>query len=215
MSRKLDFSDPQDSALALSKIFAGPEPGRPALNWFGGGAFAIRGDLEPIELLFQVEGVTIMTIEGEDPLQISERHLTLFKDTAGDSFIDTWTQPKTGRNVAVQSAEEVTRNVQLSDLMPWYVTDEKAVALIEDHGQGRNSSMQQFVARREDLETDGGAFVKTVGTWQSATAWWPWMQMDENGYLFTRKFTRKFARAEDLPGELQARLADQFGGDWI
>jgi len=216
MSRQLDFSDPEDSAWALSKIFAGPEAGRPALNWFGGGAFAIRGDLEPIELLFQVEGVTIMTIDAQDPLQISERHLTLFKDVAGENFIDNWTSSKSGRTVPVESAQEVTANVQLSNLMPWYVTNEKAVALIESHGQGRDSSMQQFVARREDLQEDNGAFVKTVGTWQSATAWWPWMQMDaeDEGYLFTRKFTRKFARAEDLSGPLQARLADQFGEDW-
>ena len=216
MSRSLDFDDPQDSALALSKIFAGSEAGKPALNWFGGGAFAIRGDLEPIELLFQVEGVTVTSHGGGTSLQIAERHLTLFKDVKGEAFLDRWTNPMSGQSVRVVPAERVNEAAQLSDLMPWYVTGEKAVALIEHHGPGRDSSIQQFVAARAALEDERLTSVSTVGTWQTAAAWWPWMQMDDvEGYLFTRKFTRKYDSAADLPRDLQARLTEYFGEDWI
>ena len=212
MSQPPNFDDPKDSAAALSKMF-GTSDGRPALNWFGGGTFAIRGDLEPIELLFQVEGVTLTSVTSPEKPQLTARHLVLFKEAEGDSFLDVWDNPFTGQQVQVEPADIAEETVQLSDLMPWYITDEKAVALIEHHRSGRDSSIQQFVAQRDALEDEAQAAVSTVGTWQTASAWWPWMQMgDVEGYLFTRMFTRKYASSDELPDDLRARLLDQFAG---
>ncbi|MDJ0926893.1 MAG: DUF1838 family protein [Gammaproteobacteria bacterium] len=210
----LDLATTADSRYALAKLLGDLSDlsgDRRVYTWFGGHSFAVQGDLEPLRLIFKVEGVMISHLVDGDPARISARQLSLFRDAETDGFISRWRNPFTTNLDEITFVEQALPPPRLSNLMPWFVTEEKAVAVVEHHREGRDSSSQQFVTPLRELQDRSLTSADFVGTWQTAAAWWPWMEMSSMpGYIFTRMFMRKYRRADDLPMSLTAALRDRF-----
>ncbi|RMF98644.1 MAG: DUF1838 domain-containing protein [Gammaproteobacteria bacterium] len=200
-----DCSSPVDPHRALSRLLAHPDGRGPVYTWFGGHGFAVRGDVEPLQLLFHVEGLEVTAPA------VPARRLLLVRDPASEALLERRRNPWTGRHCNVELQIQTVTPLPLSPLMPIFVTRDKVIALLEQHLPGRDSSARQLVASRAALENERIAAVDYVGTWQTSTAWWPWMQMeDESGYLFTRMFLRKYARPGELPPRLKADIDERF-----
>jgi hypothetical protein len=90
------------SSRDLARLLAGPGGG-PAWQWFGGHAFGVVGDLEPLRELFEVEGctVTVARVRNDGGLDVAARQVTLFRDPASRAILERWRNPSTGKELPV------------------------------------------------------------------------------------------------------------------
>jgi hypothetical protein len=220
------------SAHDLVRLLAGPG-GSPAWQWFGGHAFGVVGDLEPLRELFEVEGCTVAVARPRDDggFDIAARQVTLFRDPVSRQVLERWRNPWTGKELPVAHERRDGLRVRLpaaDALAPWLGTGSRAAVFLDNHGvthfplvpaaapagaERRATSSAQLAARRADLADPGVAAVGYVGAWQLIADWPAWLGMGEQpGYLFQRAFVRKASGRDDLPAELARAIAVRFPG---
>lgn len=218
------------SSRDLARLIAGPAGG-PAWQWFGGHAFGVVGDLEPLRELFEVEGctVTVTRARPDGSFDIAARQVTLFRDPASRRVLERWRNLWNGKElpVAHERLDGLRAWLPAADaLAPWLGTGSRAAVFLDNHGvthfplvpaaapagaERRATSSAQLAARRADLVDPGVAAVGYVGAWQLLTDWPAWLGMGaQPGYLFQRTFVRKANDRNDLPAELTSAITARF-----
>lgn len=214
----------------LGRLLGGGN-GAPAWQWFGGHAFGVVGDLEPLRELFEVEGCTV-TVARPDPaggLHLAARQVTLYRDPGSREVLERWRNPYTGEDIAVvhqHLARIGTTIAAAAAVAPWFATGERASVFLDHHAAvsfpfsstaapanagGRATSCAQLTARRRDLGEAALTSIDYVGAWQLLGDWPEWLAMAARpGYLFQRAFVRKASSREDLPESLRRAILQRF-----
>lgn len=214
----------------LARLLGGG-PGAAAWQWFGGHAFGVVGDLEPLRTLFEVEGCTVAVarVDEAGQLRLALRQVTLYRDPANREVLERWRNPYTGRELAVAHQHLPGVRVVYDEGGPrahWLGTGARASVFLEDHGvshfplvpaaapggaQQRATSSAQLVASRAALSEAGAAAIGYVGAWQVLADWPEWLAMGgQPGYLFQRVFVRKADSRDELPLALREAITRRF-----
>ncbi len=208
--------------LATARLLNSASGDKAAYTWFGGQCFAVRGDLEPVRLLFGLQGVFVTRLGPEWParLDVTGEELWFYTDPDANAILETWENPYTSEERQVEPVRQALRLETDPGLLPWLSVGDKAIAVLERHTPSgpdsgdlrRDSSSRQFVADRSALTSPDVDSVPFVGTWQMAQSWPAWMNLDDaSGYLFSRLFMRKASAWDELPDALLKAIDDRYG----
>ncbi|MCK6371938.1 MAG: DUF1838 domain-containing protein [Gammaproteobacteria bacterium] len=214
----------------LAQLLTGGPPGAPAWTWFGGHVFGVVGDLEPLRLLFEVEGcaVTVMPPSPPDRLTVALRQVTLYRDPATRRPVDRWQNPYTRQELAVAHEHLPHVEADLARLQApvhWLGVGDTISVFLDDHAANhfplrphdagasaarRATSSAQLVTARSGL-LDQDAAADFVGAWQLLVDWPQWLAMGtQPGYLFQRVFVRKTSQREQVPAALRREIVARF-----
>lgn len=217
-------------ALDLARLLASTD-GTPAWQWFGGHAFGVVGDLEPLRQLFEVEGctVTISRTDRSGRVQVAARQVTLYRDLSSRRVLERWQNPYTGQTLQVPHAHQPRIGTTLAETgpgVPWLGAGDRVSVFLDDHrtrhfplapaaadatSPRRESSSAQLIARRSTLQDAREPAVGYTGAWQLLTDWPDWLAMGSMaGYFFQRVFLRKSAQRDELPAELRQEILQRF-----
>jgi Protein of unknown function (DUF1838) len=207
----------------LARLLGG-RSGQSAWQWFGGHAFAVMGDLEPLRELFEVEGCTVIRAEAGagGQLRLVMRQVTLYRDPASRALAKQWRNPYSGVEVEVrhQHLPAVQATLTADATAPWLGTGERITVFLDSHAAGhfplrptppgdahRATSCAELTLPRAGLADGAVDAAGHVGAWQLLVDWPEWLGMGERpGYLFQRCFVRRLTRREDLPAPLRDEI---------
>jgi hypothetical protein len=214
------------TASEFARLFGDDD--RPARMWFGGHAFAVIGDLEPLRQLFEVEGCAVIRLQRDaaGTLRLKMRQVTLYRDSATRTVLQRWRNPYSSANIEVRHEHlpVVEATLGTGTAVPWIGTGARMAVFIDSHAaphfplqpapgadDRRATSCAELTLPREHLRSDHRAGPGYVGGWQLLCDWPAWLGMGaQRGYLFQRCFVRKLSPGEDLPGRLQDEIGQRF-----